>query len=677
MRHGAFPNPRPWRRTSAFLGAQMLFATAGCAKGSVTSPIGGATGQTVISSATGTGGGVGAPDSGRVTAPQPVSPNIVVDQFGYRTAAEKIAVVRSPVRGFDSGSPFTPGGKYALVEAHTGRKVVEAAPVPWNGGAVDASSGDKAWWFDFSSVTTPGDYFVVDETVNVRSDVFAIADTVYRDVLTQSVRMLFYQRDGFAKTAPYVGVAWVDGPAHMGQCYLYGDGSKTLNRDLHGGWWDAGDFNKYTISGAEDVIRLLRAYEESPGAFFDDYNIPESGNGIPDLLDEIKWELDWLVRMQNADGSVLSIVGEPAAPTPNFYHGPDTSPSKVTDPCAYGPATTAATFSTAAAFAYGSRVYKSVSKASTVYSGFADNLASRAQKAYAWAQANPSVTFYNGGTGVGAGEQEVGAAGLPFKRLEASLYLFELTGDAMYSKAFDTDYTTTNLFKNGYADAYHGGEQEILLGYTKASNATAAVVKAITTKYKVEAESAGNLGAVHANPDPYLAYLNSYVWGSNQIKADQGSLLYDLVSYAIDPSNPDVVRGAERYIHYIHGVNPLQLVYLSNMGDHGAYKSVTRIFHGWFAHGSNWDAAGVSKYGPPPGYLVGGPNPKYTWDKCCPAGCSGNSCGPGQPSPPAGQPDQKSYKDFNDSWPIDSWQVTEPDVEYQAKYIRLLSKFVR
>jgi hypothetical protein len=124
-------------------------------------------------------------------------------------------------------------------------------------------------------------------------------------------------------------------------------------------------------------------------------------------------------------------------------------------------------------------------------------------------------------------------------------------------------------------------------------------------------------------------------------------------------------------------VNPLGLVYLSNMGAVGAAKSVSKFYHSWFAKGSDWDTVGVSKYGPPPGYLVGGPNPSYAWDGCCPNNCSGVSCGPAQLSPPSGQPPQKSYLEFNDSWPIDSWSVTEPSDGYQAKYVRLLSKFVK
>jgi hypothetical protein len=618
-------------------------------------------------------------DAARSAPAQPLSANIVVDQFGYRPNDEKIAVVRRPERGFDAGSTFAPGPTYTLVDARSGRAVYSAPPVAWREGATDPSSGDKAWWFDFSRVNTPAEYFVLDEARGVRSDVFTISDGIYRDVLQQAVRMLFYQRDGFAKAAQYAGAAWADGPAHLGRCYRHGDAAKVTDRDLHGGWWDAGDFNKYTNTGAEYVIELLRAYQESPGAFPDDFGIPESGNGVSDLLDETKWQLDWLVRMQETDGSVLSIVGEPSPGASPFG---SRAPSTVTAPCSYGPATTAASFSAAAAFAYASLVFvrsANSQKIADVYPGYTTDLASRATRAYAWAVAHRdgnAVFFYNAQTGIGAGEQEVGSAGLPLKQLEAALYLFELTRDQGYRADFDANYEKTQLLEKAYADAYHSAENEILLEYAMAPGATALVAERIRAAFGTAANSTDNLGAVKAWPDPYGAYLTSYVWGSNQVKADQGNLLYDLVTYGIEPKNLDAIRGAERYIHYIHGVNPLQVVYLSNMGSHGATKSVSRIFHAWFAKGSPWEATGASKYGPPPGYLVGGANPTYTWDACCPFKCSGHACGATPPSPPWKQPDQKSYLDFNDDWPLDSWQVTEPDVGYQARYIRLLSKFV-
>jgi endoglucanase len=630
-----------------------------------------------------TGGGTG---GGTLMAPQPLSPNIVVDQFGYRPADEKIAVIRNPQKGFDAPGSFTPGAKYALVDAHSGAKLLEAAPTQWNGGMTDSSSGDQAWWFDFSTVATTGDYFVLDETQNVRSDVFSISSAVYRDVLTQATRMLFYQRDGFAKTAQYAGAAWADAAAHTGKCYLYSDTTMTLNQDLHGGWWDAGDFNKYTNWGASDVIELMHAYTDTPAAFSDATNIPESGNGVADLLDEVKWELDWLGRMQQSDGSVLSIVGEASAEAPTLGGSPNTAPSLVTAPCAYGPASTSASLTAAAAYAYGAVVFGAAAGASAAYPGYAAALVQQAQKAWTWAQANPAVFFYNASATptVGAGEQEVPtdatdrAYALLVKQLQAALYLFEATGTTSYRDFFDANYAGINVIATGYADGSHGEEQETLLAYTQAPNATASVVSKIKTAYLGAVQTSANLGAITSNPDPYMAYLSEgYWWGINQIKSDQGNLLYDVVTFALDASSSaTATKGAERYIHWLHGVNPLQLVYLSNMGSYGAQKSVTRFYHSWYAKGSNWDAVGVSEYGPPPGYLTGGPNPSYTWDSCCPGNCSGYSCGAAQLSPPGGQPDQKSYLDFNDGWPLDSWSVTEPDDGYQAKYIRLLSKFV-
>ncbi len=215
---------------------------------------------------TGGDGGTAAVDAGPIVAPQPLSANLVVDQFGYLPADEKIAVARSPITGFDSAQKYTAARRYALVDARSSKTVLEMTPAAWNNGATDSSSGDKAWWLDFSSVTTPGDYFVLDETANVRSDVLSIAADVYADVLVQATRMYYYQRGGTAKPAQYAGASWADGAEHMGAgqgptCTLYTGGSP---KDLHGGWYDAGDENEYTNWGASDVVILLRAYQENP-----------------------------------------------------------------------------------------------------------------------------------------------------------------------------------------------------------------------------------------------------------------------------------------------------------------------------------------------------------------------------------------------------------------------------
>jgi endoglucanase len=71
-------------------------------------------------------------------------PVIVYDQFGYPTTAAKVAVIRGPQTGYDGADHFTPGSTYALVAKSTGQIVKKGAPVPWNGGATDPVSGDKA-----------------------------------------------------------------------------------------------------------------------------------------------------------------------------------------------------------------------------------------------------------------------------------------------------------------------------------------------------------------------------------------------------------------------------------------------------------------------------------------------------------------------------------------------------
>jgi hypothetical protein len=116
----------------------------------------------------------------------------------------------------------------------------------------------------------------------------------------------------------------------------------------------------------------------------------------------------------------------------------------------------------------------------------------------------------------------------------------------------------------------------------------------------------------------------------------------------------------------MHGVNPFSLTYLTNMYDYGAENCANEVYHDWFKDGSPlWDRTGTSTYGPPPGFVPGGPNPYY---EC---GDTSAACDAGGLTPPLGQPPQKSYKDFNSGWPQGSWSVTEPSNGYQVSSFRL------
>jgi endoglucanase len=607
------------------------------------------------------------------------SPFIIVDQFGYLPNAPKIAVIKDPRVGFDSVNSFSPGKLYALVDAVTGERVHTGSPVSWMNGMTDPSSGDRVWHFDFSEVKRQGTFFVVDVENDVRSFRFNISPSVYNEVLRQAMRTNFYQRSGFPKEEPYAEAAWADGASHIGpgqdkNARLFSDRENpATERDVSGGWYDAGDYNKYTNWNANYVILMMLAYLERPEAWTDDYNIPESGNGIPDILDEAKWGLEHLMRMQGEDGGVLSVVGASHASPPSAASGQTL----------YGPPNTSATLNTAAAFALASGVYGSMGM-----DEFSGALAERAGMAWAWAEIYPDSLFRNndhdyGSRGLAAGQQEVSDFGRLMAKLRAACFLFGLTGNEKYHRFFYENYNRTNLIARNTADPFSGDHQDFLLYYTTLEGAIPSVADEIRQAY-INAMLSGseNWPAVTGKKDPYMSHINRYSWGSNSTKSVQGNMYINLHQYNLDVLDSASLAGAAAgYINYIQGVNPLNFNYLSNMFRFGADHGVREFYHAWFTDGSPlWDRVGVSTYGPAPGFLTGGANPRYDWDNCCPDGCrteaNNQLCFSESISPPRDQPDQKSYKDFNTSWPLNSWEISENQLKYQLNYIRLLSKFV-
>ena len=618
-------------------------------------------------------------------------PAIVVDQFGYPTKARKIAVIRDPRVGYDSSAHFAPGSNYAVVDQSTGRIVKNGSPVAWNSGATDDVSGDRVWWFDFSEITVPGTYTVVDTEKGLHSPEFRIDDLVYRDVLKHAVRTFFYQRAGFKKTAQTAGPDWTDAASHMGRWqdpqsrpWKSKDQSIKSNadvKDLRGGWFDAGDYNKYTSWAARNIIVLLRAYDENATAFGDDSGIPESGNGVPDILDEAKWALDWLARMQNEDGSLLCVQGLAQGSPPSSAH----------DPSYYGPATTSATLMGAAVFAYAAKIYSVRSEADL--GRYGKDLATRAKRAWNWATAHPSIMYYNndetkqpGSGGLASGQQEMNDAQRLAAKFEAAVYLYELTGDASFRTYIEANYTS--IVPSWGPTQWDADRQEALLYYSRLPDISGQVKNDIVKRFSEGVTThADQLPLVTGNKDPYRSPIKDFTWGSNSSKAFQARLYQLLAPYGEAFPAAESDAAAIDYIHYIHGVNPLGLVYLTNMKSAGAAHSATTMFHNWFAHGTRWEKVSETTPGPPPGYLVGGPNPQYSVDRCCAAvlGAAGYGCYGAASfalcrndyTPPSGQPAAKSYRQFNEGWPANSWEVTEPSTAYQAQYIRVLARYVR
>ena len=365
----------------------------------------------------------------------PPDHHILVDQFGYLPDAAKVAVIRDPLVGYDKADRFTPGEQYQVRNAESGQTVFSAAPVPWKGGAVENSSGDRGWWFDFSALTVPGTYFVYDVSRNLRSATFRIDAHVYHDVLKAAMRMYYYQRSALAKVAPFAAECWQDAAAYLGP-HQDGEARDVTDRnddakvrDLSGGWFDAGDTNKYVTFAAQPVHQLLTAYAANKGAFGDAFNIPESGNGIPDVLDEVRWETNWLKKMQYTDGSFALKVGavEYAAASP---------PSSDHSARYYVPSCTSATIAGAGMLAHAAYVFSAFAPLAAE----AEDLRRRARLAWQQYQGSQSKQIHCDSGVVHAGNADLSVADQNGLAVEAAVYLFAATGDAGFENYLKAHY---------------------------------------------------------------------------------------------------------------------------------------------------------------------------------------------------------------------------------------------
>ncbi len=589
--------------------------------------------------------------------------HLKIDQFGYPTDVQKICVVNNPITGFDNNDPYTPGATLQLRKLSDNSIVMSGPASSWHDGEIYSQSGDKAWWFDFSSATTPGTYYVYDPANNKHSFPFTIGNDTYVEVLKQAVRMFYYQRSGFAKTAPYA-LDWTDGASHLGaqqdlDCRLVTNPVPATSKNLKGGWFDAGDYNKYVNFAYEPIHDLCLAYIERPEIWTDDYNITESGNGIPDLLDEVKWEMDWLRRMQQSDGSVLMKVSV----TDWSANSP---PSTDTGFRRYGLAQGSSTRTAASMFAIAAIAYNLTGHPAMM--AYSDTLETAAINAWNWLIANPAYSNYTN-TGFVSANPEISAYQQLSAQVGAAVALFALTGNTTYRTYVNDHYDEMQPVIWGYWYAWESIIQDLLLYYSVLPNGTPSVKTAIRNSFSNSMANSDNLLlAITGTSCAYRAFMNNgdNVWGSNRPRGHTGSIFYNVITYSIN-GNTSVYRNAALgYVNFLHGVNPVSTVMLTNMYDYGAEKPANEMYHSWFADGTIWDNAITSQYGPAPGYQPGGFNPNFAPDP---------SYG-GTIVPPQNQPSLKSYKDWNTSWPQNSWEITETSISNQGSYVKLLSKFI-
>jgi hypothetical protein len=413
---------------------------------------------------------------------------------------------------------------------------------------------------------------------------------------------------------------------------------------------DAGDTNKYVTNTDDALPFLIMAYQLHPSIWSDDTNIPESGNGVPDLLDEINYEIEWLKKMQDDDGGVFIKSGDAWLTEP-------TALSKQDQPRYYGRKCSSSTIAAAAMYSQAAFAYRDCPS----LAGQAAELSSMAEKAWEHFHANQLQTDCDDGE-VLCGDADRPVVHQRSVAVRAALWLWLATGKQTYHDYFKGHYTDARPFQDGSGcwDSTTIQEEDALLFYTKQAGADTSVAQHILDA-KLNGDPSNELYGFADNDLYRLPLPDGYLWwGSNGIISNYGNMNTNLVEYNLKDNPASYRQCALETVHWLHGVNGLGKVMLSNMYEQGAENSVNEFYHLWFADGSDWDSLLEPPFvGPPPGFLVGGANRWYG----------------GNRYPPAGEPPAKSYADFNDV-EGSAWEITENSITYQGPYIRLLAYFV-
>jgi len=507
---------------------------------------------------------------------------VSVNQLGYLRSGPKLATLRSPSA---TALPW---------ELHDagGATLATGTSLPFG---ADALSGDTLQRVDFSAFTGAGTGLRL-IAGGASSAPFAVADDVYAGLARDSWRFYYHQRCGQALALPEAEQnSLVRSADHAGDSAASCSAGQSCTvgypLDVSKGWHDAGDFGKYVITGAVSTWTLLNAVEHArhwgtvSAPFTDGQLNTAPANGISDLLDEARHELDFLLGMQVPEGNPLAgmahhkLHSDDWVPMPT-YPGNDGSVRYLRPP------STAATLDLAAVAAQCSRIWRDLDPV------FAARCANAAERAWAAAQAHPDQ-LAPANSNVGGGPYDDTYLGDEFYWAAAELLIS--TGRSEFA-----DYVRSSSHRAGF-NVGTGSGPFSWPGTAGLGTISLALVPNALSDDDVremrqgiveEAELYLNVEAQNG----YAVPLSGVIWGSNGDVLNAGILLalaYDLTA------SSRYLAGATSALDYVLGNNPLQRSYVTGYGT----SPVSKIHHTMFAP---YLDAGFPA--PPPGFIVGGPN---------------------------------------------------------------------
>lgn len=491
-----------------------------------------------------------------------VTEMVLVNQVGYLPDAGKVALIRSAAEEFE------------IIETATG-KVVFSGPAGepryWE------LSGDTVRSADFSALTAPGTYRLCLAGTGSCSGNFRIASDVYNEIAKASVKSYYLNRSG-CEITPEFGSKWARPAGHPDTTVIVHKSAASKSRpegtiiSSPGGWYDAGDYNKYIVNSSITNYTLLLFYQLYPEYCRSlDLNIPESGNDIPDLADELLWNLRWYLTMQDpADGGVYHKL------TNDRFYGFE-MPHEATQPRYVVQKSTAAALDFAAVTAMAYRVF--ADDPSEELRALSSVCLDASAKAMKWAEANPGIIYTQ------PKDISTGAYGDD-----------NLTDELFWAKA-------EMALSNGVAPG-----DDFLSGVTAGTptwnqSATLGLISlalAGDESFSELRKAAGDLIVAYADElleksagSPYGISLDWFAWGSTSDVANQA--LLKIIAMKLTGDNK-YLPSLQADVNWLLGTNPTGYCFVTGFGT----LSPMHIHH------RPSGADGVPE--PYPGFLVGGPN---------------------------------------------------------------------
>ena len=443
---------------------------------------------------------------------------------------------------------------------------------------------------DFTEIAEEGNYYFVDDNGN-KSCLFTISREPYNKLADASLKMFYFQRCGIALQEKHAG-KYTHKACHTANVNYIFDDSESF--ECCGGWHDAGDFGRYTTAGAVALAHLLYAYRLWPENFNHTINIPESGNGTPDILNECRYELEWMLKMQISDGGVYHKCT-------SMYHAPFVMPEDDNLPFIVTPVTSMATADFAAVCSLASEIYEPFDK------DFSEKLKSAALKAADWLENNPDFLYENPKqctTGDYGDMTDID------ERFWAAAQLYAISRDEKHLKyicrILDMKLDLTGM---GWMDVSGLGSLCILSHKDLFPQMIYDQIKCSITDEADRLVSVSEQNAFEVSMHSF-----NFKWGSNMV----------LLNGAIVLSIANLLTGHKKYmdtvqyqIDYLLGRNAMDTSYVTGFGDNAFMNPHNRPTY----------SDGIDD--PIPGFVSGGPNINHCDDaskKMIPAGAAPMKC---------------------------------------------------